>query len=158
MTRICTGALASHGSAPGGGSASSAAISASSGGSSTTSKRCPWLKPPLGARRTVDTIRSTVSRGTGSRSKWRTIRRRLSSSRNSTSVCNQVAEARGAAAWLQPGRSRCDDCNHDESWLQDNGALRDEAEILRHHRRRRLEERPRAVGVDRRRAVAREEG
>jgi hypothetical protein len=28
--------------------------------------RCPWLKPALGARRTVETMRSIASRGTGS--------------------------------------------------------------------------------------------
>ena len=42
--------------------ASSARVS----GAVTTTSRCPWLKPPLGARRTVETMRWTASRGMGS--------------------------------------------------------------------------------------------
>src|SRR5262245_17960102 len=53
-------------------------------GSVTTTNRWPWLKPALGARRIVPTTRSSVSRGTGSGSYARTMRRRCRSSLKST--------------------------------------------------------------------------
>ena len=49
---MCAGALSNHGSSS---SCSVEPSCASSVGSSTTSRRWPWLKPALGARRTVET-------------------------------------------------------------------------------------------------------
>ncbi len=56
---MCAGALSNHGSSS---SCSVEPSCASSPGSSTTSSRWPWLNPALGARRTVETRRASVSR------------------------------------------------------------------------------------------------
>ena len=49
----------------------------------TITSRWPWLKPALGVRWAIAAMRSSTSRGTGSSAKWRTIRRRLTTSLNS---------------------------------------------------------------------------
>ena len=82
----CAAHSLSHGSRPISKYSASCAMAATRrirSGSVTITSRWPWLKPALGVRWAVAAIRSSTDRSTGSEAKWRTMRRRATTSANS---------------------------------------------------------------------------